>query len=343
MNFLATYMVEREQIISFLKNKGPSVPNDVKRALGGDTMIFGAMLSELSTRGSVLITNVKKGSSPFYYLPGQEQKLEKLVEFCNPKDQKTIALLKEKKVLRDKSLELFARVSLRQVKDFAKELQVNTAKGMMIFWRYYLISEEDAIEILKKHYNNQSEKKSVEQPVVQPKKIPVHQPKEIILPIIKKQEFTKEKTEHEKIIVAKEKNIFQTNIVSPTESSSFESNSLSEHQQPLPIVHPLDKSEFHSEILRYFSKINIQIIYQEQLTKNRDYEFVVMVPSAVGSMEMYCRARNKKKLTEGDVAPALLKAKIKDLPCIFLSNGDFSKKSLQVIDKEYKGLILKKL
>ena len=67
------------------------------------------------------------------------------------------------------------------------------------------------------------------------------------------------------------------------------------------------------------------------------------VPSALGTMDMYVRARSKKKLNEGDVAPALLKAKTKDLPCIFLSNGEFTKKSLLLIEKEYKGLLIKKL
>ncbi|MCB1084333.1 MAG: hypothetical protein KDK61_08475, partial [Simkania sp.] len=111
-----------------------------------------------------------------------------------------------------------------------------------------------------------------------------------------------------------------------------------ESQQHLSTITPLDKAEFHSQILRYFKDADIILLSQEQIAKNREYEFVVKVPSALGHMEMYCRAKNKKKLNEGDVAPALLKAKTKDLPCIFLSNGDFTKKSLAIIEKEYKGL-----
>lgn len=307
-------MVEREQVIGFLKQKGPSVPNDMKRGLGGDTMLFGAILSELKGRGLVLITHTKLGTSPFYYLPGQEAQLEKLIGHANPKDQKTIEMLKEKKVVRDQTLELFERVSLRQVKDFAKELQVNTANGKMLFWRYFLVSEEEAIEILKKQYNKpqatvKAEEKSEKELTkdIQEK-----------LPETSKQEHT------------------QTKKADQVETKPV-------GQQQLQTDVSFEPTVFYEEIQAYFKKTEIVVLSSEQIAKNREYEFIISVPSSVGSMEMYCRARNKKKLNEGDVAPALLKAKTKDLPCIFLTSGKFTKKSLELIEKEYKGLLIKNL
>lgn len=336
-------MVEHEQVISFLKQKGPSVPNDMKRTLGGDSMFFGAMLSELKSRGKVSITNIKLGTSPFYYLPGQEAQLEKLVQYANPKDQKTIAMLKEKKVVRDQTLELFERVSLRNVKDFAKELHVNTASGKMMFWRYYLVSEPQAIEILKEQYNKPQAQvvptpvptSPVETPKVEPQKAEVV-PEPPVKATIVSSEADLEKIKEESVKKTPE----------PLKQSSSPSQKKHEettHQQQLSSPPSFESTEFYQDIISYFKDAEITIKSQDQVAKNREYDFVVTVPSAVGSMDMYCRARNKKKLNEGDVAPALLKAKTKDLPCLFLTNGEFTKKALEIIKKEYKGILIKKL
>ena len=131
--------MDKDKIVSLLRSKGPLVPNDIKKVLGGDTTILGAILSELANRGIVKISNLKKGSSPFYYLEGQEEQLEKFTEYLNPKDQQTQQLLKEKGILRDHSLELFHRVSIRQIKDFAKSFTMQTHQGEVVFWRYYLV------------------------------------------------------------------------------------------------------------------------------------------------------------------------------------------------------------
>jgi hypothetical protein len=234
--------------------------------------------------------------------------------------------------LRDKSLELFERVSLRQIKDFAKELNVNTAQGQMLFWRYYLVSEEEAIEFLKSQYNKPAAKKE-------------EAPKEIVQEKPVEDDFLgRVEEEIEKKEVVEEKVVEQPKptpkpVSKPTPKLVVKEAS----QQQLSIESEFDQTEFSSLVTAYFTEANITIKESEQLSKNREYEYIVTVPSAVGTMDMYVRARNKKKLNEGDVAPALLRAKTKDLPCLFLTNGEFTKKSLALINKEYKGIIIKQL
>ena len=57
------------------------VPNDIKKVLGGDTIILGAMLAELSSRKLVSITHAKRGGSPFYYIPENLELLEQCFRY----------------------------------------------------------------------------------------------------------------------------------------------------------------------------------------------------------------------------------------------------------------------
>lgn len=323
--------LDNEEILKLLKQKGPLVPNEIKKVLGGDTMISGAMLSELSSRGFIKISNLKMGSSPFYYLPGQEVMLEKLTQYLNPKDQKTVTFLKEHKVVQDKRLELFQRVSLRQIKDFALPLNYQTQQGVILFWRYYLISETEALQIINDALN--SKPKEVPQAeVVHKKTIPKQEAK---VELVKKQ-----KAEGTKLIPKETPKLAKPKATKSSPQKKQDTHSLQQH---LAIKPELEQTAFYERIINYFKNSEISLLTEEQISKDREYEFTIQVPSGVGSLKMFCRARNKKKLNEGDVAPALLRAKTKDLPCLFLTHGEFTKKSLNLIHKEYPGVIIKKI
>lgn len=333
----------REEILAVLKAKGPLVPNDLKKVIKGDTMIFGAILSELSSRGMVKISDLKKGSSPFYYLPGQEDKLEQLIEFLNPKDQGTLRFLKEQRVVYDRSLELFQRVSIRKIKDYAKEMTVNTSDGPLLFWRYYLIDENLAMSILRERHNTP---KQTEVPV------PIPEPQTIKEEVKTETELSKE-AEIESIVVEPEK---RTETQDIKEEKQVDEMSHPNIRKPKPMSNPvvkeakqqhlstsqgLERTPFYDSVWDFFKEQSIEVMEESQIAKDREYEFVIEVGSAIGTIKYYCRARNKKKLSEGDVAPALLKSKQKDLQCLFLTNGEFTKKSLELIKKEYSGLIIK--
>jgi len=319
--------MDKEKIMVFLRNKGPSVPNDIKKALGGDTIIFGAILSELISRGQIKITKLKMGSSPFYYLPGQEQSIERLVTYLNPKDQETVRLLREQKVIRESEHSLFVRLSLRNIPDFAKEMMIQTKEGPYRFWRYYLISQEEALKIINerqqakaqekkpidetKPANESDDKPKIDKKIKEPKD-EINSNDEQKIPEVKNKEVKKETPEPEK-------------------------------QQLLNIKPSLEKTPFYELIINYFEKNKIIILHEQQLSKDREYIFKIKLPTMIGDLEFLAYARNKKKLNETDAALALLKAKNEDLQCLFLTNGDFTKKSLQIINKEYKGMIIKKL
>lgn len=318
--------IDKDKIVMLLRQKGPLVPNDIKRVIGGDTMIFGAVLSELSSRGMIKITKLKKGASPFYYLPGQEPLLERLIEFLNPKDQNTVRMLKEQKVIQESTQEMFVRVSLRNIPDFVRDFMVQTPQGPYRFWRYYLISETESMQILEERFAPKKE------PKVEEKKS--EEPKKEIAP-----EKSEEKLEEKKEIKSQPLPIQKKTELKPLSVKPEDSSK----QQALSISPSLEKTPFYEQLVKYFKENDIVLISEEQIAKDREYAFVVKIPSAVGHLKMYVHARNKKKLNEGDVAPALLKSKTKDIPCLFLTNGEFTKKSLVLMDKDYRGLVIKYL
>ena len=131
-------MANKETILQFVKSRGPIIPNQIKKEVGGETYLISAVLSELAKDGLIKISYTKIGSSPTYYASGQEFKLQELKKYLNEKDQRTFNLLRQKKVLRDKNQEMLVRVSLRNIKDFAKPLEVKVKGEKEIFWKWYV-------------------------------------------------------------------------------------------------------------------------------------------------------------------------------------------------------------
>lgn len=140
---------KRDRIVELVKTRGPLLPINVSKDINTDIMFAGALLSELVESGKIKITSVKLGSSPFYYFEGQERRLEELKKYLNEKDLQSVELLKEKKILRDSECSPLGRVSLREVKDFAKPIHVKIDERIEIFWKWFLFSEEEAKELIK--------------------------------------------------------------------------------------------------------------------------------------------------------------------------------------------------
>ena len=165
---------KRETVIELIKEKGPVLPVHISKEIGTDIIYAGAVLSELSMQDKVKITSVKAGGSPFYYLKDQEKELEGLIKHLNEQDKKTAKLLKEKSILKDSELTPLERVSLRQIKDYAKSIQVKLGENIETFWRWYLIPEVNAknliIEMLKESDPEEEQKNIAETLVKKTKK-----------------------------------------------------------------------------------------------------------------------------------------------------------------------------
>lgn len=143
---MAFQAIPRERITAVIERIGPVQPLDVRRELKeGDTVLIGAILSEMVAHGMLAISRTKRGGSPFYYLPSKPETLERVSEFLGEKDRRTYALLKEQQVLREDAQEPLTRVSLQNIPDFSRRFVVDGDA----WWRYYLLPEEDAVRLVK--------------------------------------------------------------------------------------------------------------------------------------------------------------------------------------------------
>ena len=138
----------REKIISLARQKGPLLPADVAKFLKTDTLFASAMLSEMNENKILVISTLKVGGSPLYYLPEHAGFLEKFLGNLNEKDRKVFELLKNNKLLKDMDQELFVRYSLRQLRDFAKPIHISHGQEADLYWRFYQVSDQDALAFL---------------------------------------------------------------------------------------------------------------------------------------------------------------------------------------------------
>ena len=129
----------KEKILFLLQRRGPSLPVHIAREIGLSILFASAFLSELYSEKKIRMSNMKVGSSPIYFILGQEPKLENFVQYLKSKEKDAFILLKEKKILKDKEQDPAIRVALRAIKDFAIPFE----KDGEIFWRYFTIPERE--------------------------------------------------------------------------------------------------------------------------------------------------------------------------------------------------------
>ena len=103
---------------------------------------------------------------------------------------------------------------------------------------------------------------------------------------------------------------------------------------------PKDREDdFLTVITKFFEKNKINVISSETIKKNLEIDFVVEIPSVVGNLQYYCKAKNKKKISDSDLSNAYVKGQLKRLPVIVISNGELSTKAQEMIGKELNNLI----
>jgi len=312
-------MLDKAQVVSIIRMKGPILPVQLGKEIGGNSMIAGAVLSELVQAREVKISNAKVGGSPVYYTPGQEPKLTMLYDHLHEKEKKAYEMLKEKRVLRDKALAPVERVALREIKDFASPIEVNLPTGKELFWRWYLTSNSDAEMLIKKTLGIEKPKipKEPEKPAVT-KPITIEEPPKVE-PEPLKVEPKKVKPEQPKV---------QKNI--PREKQDF-----LKPEKP--------KDDFLKKIYNDFEGKNVEIKDINIIRKNSEIDMILKVPSAIGDVDFFCKARNKKKNNDGDLSSTFLQGQLKKLPTIYLTTGEMTKKAIGMLDKEFKGLLVIKL
>ncbi|MBN1157511.1 hypothetical protein JXA85_07865 [Candidatus Woesearchaeota archaeon] len=304
--------VDRDKALQFIKFRGPVIPVQIAKEIGTDILIASAVLSELSSTGLVKISSVKVGGSPLYYVAGQESKLQEYSKNLHEKEKKAYELLRQEKVLRDSSLQPVERVALREIRDFAKPLKVKINDSEEIFWKWYLIPTEEAEGIIRKMVSQiRPQKKEIRKEEKQIENEP-----EIKKEPEPKREHVKELSEQKRL----------------------------EPKQEAPIfLDEASQDQFLKKLRDFFDTSRIDVIEQSVVKEKTEIDFVLNIPSSVGTLRYYCKAKNKKKCSDSDLSEAYEKGSIKKLPILFITTGELTKKAKRLLDYDFKSITVKKI
>ena len=287
----------RDKVLAIIRMRGPVLPADIAKALSLTTLLASAVLSELVSKGVLKISSVKVGGSPLYFLKGQEIQLEKYKHHLNEKDQRTFELLKNERILQDKTQSPLVRVSLRQIKDFAVPISVKIKTGEELFWKWYTLTNEEATPVVKRLLGIK------EKAFVKKEKLPE----------------TMQPEQKERKIEAAQK-------------------TLEKPKQAQDVV-----DNFLDIVLAFFSKNNISVIERAVVRKKKELDFIVELPSPVGRLKYYCKAKNKKRVTEADLSTAYVQGQAKKLPVLFITPGNLSKKANEMRSVEFSNMTVTQL
>ena len=336
-------MENNQRVIDIVRLKGPLIPVQIAKEINTSILFASAMLSEQVSKGAIKISTIKIGGSPLYYIKGQEEKLQNFVDNLHEKEKKAFDMLKEKRILRDSEQEPLTRVTLRQIKDFAVPLDVKRGENSEIFWKWYLLPDEEAENLIKiklkiKIPKKEKPKKEEETIQKQLKKeiIPEQLKKETIAEQLKKetaQERIKKETIQEKLRKEPEqlrKEAIQEKLKKETPLEQLQEQKQKAIKQEKPDM-------FLNTIVSYFNKHDIEIIEKNITKKEKEVEFIINLPSPVGTLEYFCKAKNKKRISDSDLASAIITGQAKKLPVLFLTNGELTKKAEEKIN-ELKGI-----
>lgn len=295
----------QEDVLRVVTQHGPIIPNQVKQKLSaGDATMINVYLSNLKEEGKIKFTHLQLGSSKFSYTQEQKPKLENLIEHLNEKDRRTAKKLKEQRVLRVQEQDPLTRVGLQQIKDFAIPIKVSTGQGEEIFYRYFLTSPEEAQKRIREQLNPQSKQEQ--------------EPQEEI----KQPQTDQEKPEQEK----PEEETKTAQEPEPTKEETPPEKPKREEQKSLEEP-TIPESELAQHVNNYCEENNIQILSIEEVRKNSELDLVIKLPTAAGKITFYAKAKSKKNSNDGDLAAAILSAKKRMLPALYLTTGAVTNKA----------------
>lgn len=295
----------REKVIDLIKKVGPVLPIQIAKRLETDLLLSGAILSEMIARKQLKVSRATIGSSPVYYIPGQEYLLgPKLYNHLKSKEREAYDALRDKKIIRSEKAEPWQRIAFSQLHDFAMPMYVTIKDKTEIFWRFYLVSEEEAKEIIGEILQSKKREKSDEP-----------EPEQLTLPVVNEEIKETPKEAEKQVEPIKE-------IKKPRK----------------PRAKPLNN--FYESIIEYLNKNKIKILEDNIIRKNKEYEFIADLPTTIGNLKYFVKAKNKKSITDAEITMAHSQGQEKRYPCLFITNGNLNKKAKELIEKKISGQLI---
>ncbi len=376
-------MDHRDNILKIVKEKGPLLPSQINKELRTNVLFASAMLSEMVDQKKIHLTSLKVGGSPLYYCDGQEHLLEKFAHRLSEKGYRVFELLKKSRVLRDRDQDPQTRVALREIKDFAVPLEVSADSYTDLFWKFYTLPDNDAESAIRDYINSKAQPRTVQkepvrshQPAQQPaqrqypspvpeRPVPPAKPKEVQATIGQMQTSVDTPKPQQPVTVAPTKPVtsvkmtqldedevpefsYQPSVSFSTTIDTDEKVKIEKRPEPEPEPEPQgpvfpEDDEFFDRIKVFFDASGIEINDFTSIRKGTELDFIITLPSNVGSLNYYCKAKSKARINEGDLSTAFVYGQMKKLPILFITMGDLTKTAQELLDKEFRSMFVKKI
>lgn len=338
-----------DKVVQMIRIRGPVIPSQVNKEIDTNILFASAILGELSCKKILKVSSVKIGGSPLYYLPGQESMLQRYADKLHPKEKEAYDILNRKKVLDDSKQVPAVRAALRGIKDFAKPLQVTHNGANHLFWKWYLLSNEEAESMIKGMLGI-SEPEAKKQPEERKEKAS-ERIQEKAAERLPEREERIEKVEHKKVEQPRSEprriDSMRHEFRKPEVQRALKETVEKAPRRPPKEEHVPAENEpndrFFRKAKKYFDESSIKMIDFRILKKEMEIDFTVKIPSTVGTLTYFCKARNKKKISDGDLSSVYIQAQSKKMPVLFLTPGDLTKKAKELLEKEFRNMSVKKI
>lgn len=289
----------KENILSLIRTKGPSLPVQIASNVKMSPLFTSAFLSELFAEKKIKMSNMRVGSSPLYFIAGQEALLDDFVGFLNAKEKEAFFLLKEKKIMEDSALSPSIRVAMKEIKDFAIPIRIRINNEVKLFWKYHQTGDEEVKQIIQPI--------SISSPVQAP-----------ILP----------QSQSIKPIESKPSPI--------PEEKAYSTESAPQDVLPKKKTKSIG-SEFAKNLKEYLTAKDIEIL-ESIIEKKKEFAAKIRIDTLFGKQEYYLIAKDKKTVNESDLSSLLQKAQAEKMPALFMCRGELHKKARPYI-KDWRNLI----
>jgi hypothetical protein len=291
----------KERILNTIRASGPTFPARIARETNISPLFIGALLSEMVSERKLVMSSMKVGSSPLYFTPGQEAGLETFTNYLNGKEREAFERLKQSQILDDEAQDPAIRVALRKIKDFAQPLPARIGAEEKLFWKFFTTPEEQAHALIEERINPPA-----------PKHTPRVKEKEQVAP-----------------------KIVEAPVLQPTINNTSASETIKEKKPK--VAKEKVPSAFTKEIQAYLQSKNMFLI-QELSTKAKEYHAKISLETPLGPQELLLIAKDKKKVTEDDLAIALHKSQAEKMPSIIVAKGELDKEA-QAYLAQWKNLV----
>lgn len=321
----------KEDIYAYIQKTGPVLPARVASHFHATNLFVSAILSELVATKKLLISRAKIGGSPVYYCKHHESMLFGMLKsHLGQVQREALSTLQEKRVLRDRDCLPHERVALRELHDFAKPIKFVVHDTEEWFWIWYLLPEEEAKkgigEILERVYASQITEEQ------EPKK---EQQESIIQKVTGEQESVEEEKQEEE---PKEERVKEKQVSIVQAAPVVEQKSVVKKKKKRGRPEKKIARTFEESVFAYFKEKGIKVVESSIIGKNKEMNMMIQVSSALGNLSYYVKAKNKKRVTEGDLLLAFTEGQNAKLPTVFLCVGGVTKKAKQYMEKNLRSM-----